>query len=54
MREVMQRWYIAIFGIHAPGRATSTCPEDRSWHPLGGNPIYLGFSANDDLAVLSE
>ena len=42
----MQRWYIAIFGIHAPGRATSTCPEDRSWHPLGGNPMYLGFSAN--------
>ena len=43
--EMMQRWYIAIFGIHAPGHATSTCREDRSWHLLGGNPIYLGFSA---------
>ena len=56
----MQRWYIAILDIHAPGRVTSTCREDRSWHLLGGDPIYLVFSAeyialNDDhLAALSE
>ena len=56
----MQRWYIAIFGIHAPGRVTSTCREDRSWHLLGGNPIYLGFSSDymvlngDHLAALLE